>query len=124
MDAERPGERAEDAAAARRESAERERFLWQIWFQQAQQLAWLAAAGAGAALLFLEGAAPGKPARRATIAFVCFGLSATLAVISQGRITDALWDEKRPQRERKLVLGLAYMLLGAGAGALFMVVTG
>ena len=117
-----PGPVASDVEA-RRESAERERFLWQLWFQQAQQLAWLAAAGAGAALLLLERAAPGKPTRRATIAFVCFALSAAVAVVAQTSVTDALWARKPAERARKWSLAIAYLLLGAGAGGIFVLVT-
>jgi hypothetical protein len=106
------------------ESAHRHEFLWSMWFQQMQQLAWLAAAGAGAALIFLERAAPGKPRRRAIVAFICFAIASGVTVIAQTSAADSLWMNKAPERIRKVAPGIAYTLLGAGAAGLYMLVTG
>src|SRR5687767_10221334 len=101
----------------------RQEFLWQLWFQQLQQLAWLAAAGAGAALIFLDKVGAGKPRRRALMAFICFALSAGISVVAQSQVASGLWERRDLTRLRKIAPGLAYFLLGAGAAALFLLVT-
>jgi hypothetical protein len=101
---------------------ERERFLWQVWLQQMQQVAWLAAAGAGAALIFLERVAQGKPRRAALISFALFAVAAAIGVFGQSREVEALWDS-RATRPGRAWLPVAYTVLGAGAGAFIVVVT-
>ena len=104
-------------------SPQREEFLWHVWFQQMQQLAWLAAAGAGTALIFLEKVADGKPRRRALVAFICFGVSAVCSVLAQSQVSGAMWENKDPTRARKILPALSLVLLGAGAAGLFLLVT-
>ncbi|HEV3484853.1 MAG TPA: hypothetical protein VG106_05565 [Vicinamibacterales bacterium] len=101
---------------------ERERFLWQVWLQQMQQVAWLAAAGAGAALIFVERVAQGKPRRAAILSFILFALAAAIAVFGQSREVEALWDN-RAVKPGKAWLPVAYTIVGAGAGAFIVVVT-
>lgn len=97
--------------------AELKGLFWSLWFEQLKQVAWLSAAGAGAALLLHERGLLTE-VRSTIITLLAFGSSAVIAVFGQVKLVERLGRDGAIDRGLKAYLHVSLALLGAGAGAL------
>lgn len=91
--------------------------VWSLWSEQLKQVAWLATAGAGAALVLLERGLL-EAGRPFAIALTVFSLSAVVAVFGQIKLVERLEAGGSIDRSLKSYLYVALLLFSGGAGAL------
>lgn len=91
--------------------------VWNLWSEQLKQVAWLATAGAGAALVLLERGllAAGRPF---AIALTLFSLSAVVSVFGQIKLVERVEAGGTIDRGLKSFLYASLLLFSGGAGAL------